>query len=69
MTRIRIGGRAAGHKTETEPVEEAICARCGGSAIDPEDSHPGAYGGYYEEPPALEPCRECVKPEQEPTQD
>ncbi len=40
---------------------ETDCARCGGSAVDPEDSHSGTYlEGVYLEPPAEEPCRSCV---------
>jgi len=38
------------------------CARCRGSAIDPEDSYPGSISPGEEEPPALEPCRDCQFP-------
>lgn len=63
--RWKITGQAAGHKTENESVKESTCGRCGGSAIDPEDSRTGSYGEYYDEPPALEPCRDCVKPDED----
>ena len=39
-----------------------VCARCRGSAIDPEDSYPGSITPGEEEPPALEPCRDCQFP-------
>lgn len=40
------------------------CIRCGGTAIDPEDSFTGSHGDDYVEPPVLEPCRDCVAPQQ-----
>lgn len=40
-------------------MSSEVCKRCKGSAIDPELSHSGIYGGWYWEPPALEPCIDC----------
>ncbi|MEU3099648.1 hypothetical protein ABZ690_34310 [Streptomyces sp. NPDC006967] len=44
------------------PEADPPCARCKGSAIDPEDSFPGDIFSDFPEPPALEPCRACQFP-------
>jgi hypothetical protein len=40
-------------------MPETVCARCKGSAIDPEDSTPADFSMSPPEPPVLEPCRDC----------